>query len=88
MHLVRREIDLNDLLQTAPNDLGCDATAKFFEQVAEAIVAGLTPEQFFPQAVAHLRVCIACQEDLAGLVDAIMTFRDPGPPEPTTTPQS
>lgn len=85
---MRREIDLNDLLRTVPNDLGCDASARFLEQVAEAMVSGVRPERFFPKVVAHLRMCVACREDLEGLVDAIMTFGDPGPPEPTPTPQS
>lgn len=88
MRAVRREIDLSDLLRTAPNDLGCDASARFFEQAAEAIMSGVRPERFFPEAVAHLRMCVACREELEGLVDAIMTFGDPGPPEPTQTPQS
>ena len=85
---MRREIDPNKLLRTAPNDLGCDASARFFEQVAEAMMSGVPPERLFPQVVAHLRLCAACREDLAGLVDAIRTFGDPGPPEPTETPQS
>jgi hypothetical protein len=88
MRAVRRKIDLNELLRTAPNDLGCDASARFFEHVAEAIMSGVPPERLFPQVLAHLRLCAACREDLAGLVDAIRTFGDPGPPGPTPTPQS
>jgi hypothetical protein len=85
---VRREIDLSDLLRTAPNDLGCDSTSRFFEEVAEAVVSGGRPERFFPEVLGHLRACVACREDLAGLVAAIMIFGDPGPPEPTPTPRS
>ena len=74
------DIDLNDLLGDDPNDDGCDASARFFERFAEATVSGFGTDLLFPHTTAHLRSCVACREDLAGLVEAIMGFGDRPPP--------
>ena len=55
------EINLNDLLRAEPNDVGCEASAKYFEQLAEATVSGLRTELLFPNTTAHLRACAACR---------------------------
>ena len=77
---VSGEIDLNDLLRAEPNDAGCDASARYFERLAEAIVSGSRTDLLFPHTTAHLRACVACREDLAGLIAAITSFGDPTPP--------
>ena len=74
------EINLNDLLRAEPNDVGCEASAKYFEQLAEATVSGLRTELLFPNTTAHLRACAACRGDLAGLINAIVSFGNPTPP--------
>jgi hypothetical protein len=73
-------MNLNDLLRAEPNDAGCDASARYFEPLAEATVSGLRTEVLFPHTTAHLRACGACREDLAGLIDAITSFGDATPP--------
>ena len=76
----RRDIDLEKLLRAEPNDQGCDASAKFFAELAEATLLGLSAERLFPDVAAHLRACVACREDLTGVIEAMMIFGDPPPP--------
>ena len=79
-HRARSEIDLDDLLRTEPNDLGCDASAALFDQFADATVFGMSPERLFPEVAAHVRACAACREDVAGLIEAVSVLGDPRPP--------
>ena len=74
------DADLTEVLRVDANDPGCDACARRFEQIAEAMVLGLDAERLFPDVAAHLRACASCSEDLTGLIDAIMAFGDPPPP--------
>jgi hypothetical protein len=74
------ELDIDDLLRAEPNDPGCDASAGFLAQCAQAVVSGASSELLFPDVAAHLRACPACREDIAGLINAIVIVGDPRPP--------
>jgi len=62
---------VHGLLGNARRDLGCDAGFAVMDQYAEALLRGENAEQAFPELAAHLENCIACREDIEGLLAAL-----------------
>jgi hypothetical protein len=62
---------LRKWLGNARRDLGCEGGFAVVDRYAEALLRGENVEQVFPEVVAHLENCIACREDVEGLLAAL-----------------
>lgn len=65
-------------LRTDPDDPGCDAVRELLDVYAEMSVQDLLPALRFPEVARHLGACVACGEDLVGLVAVLA--HGPGDP--------
>ena len=62
---------LRDLLDTDPQDAGCDLTFALIHACAEIVASGADPEDELPGIATHLSHCPPCEEDLRGLLHAM-----------------
>lgn len=62
---------LEAFLRTDPQDVGCERAMDVLHTYVDLVCAGLSPEQRFPEVVAHLRACGPCGEDFEGLLAAV-----------------
>lgn len=45
-------------------DVGCARTREVLDAIAELTLGRFDPARLYPEAVAHLRACAACSEEL------------------------
>ena len=70
----------NRLLGKGSLDPGCEAGMAVVDRYVEAVLRGDDSERLFPGMAAHMAGCIACREDIEGLIEAL---RNIPPDEPT-----
>jgi hypothetical protein len=63
---------LERFLRTDPLDPGCAETRRLMHVYAEALLAGDDPELRYPGIAAHLRDCPPCDDELDGLIAAVL----------------
>lgn len=63
---------LEHFLTTDPRDAGCDETMRLLAAYVEEIMAGNDPERRYPGIAAHLRACSPCDDDMRGLLAALL----------------
>ena len=61
---------LRRLLGSSRPDPGCDAGFRVMDRYVEALVRGDDVARAFPELAAHLESCVACCEDVEGLLAA------------------
>jgi hypothetical protein len=59
---------LRRLLGNTHRDPGCDEGFEVMDQYVEALLRGENVDQTFPEVFAHLENCVACREDVEGLL--------------------
>lgn len=64
---------LHHLLGSGDRDPGCDRAFEVLDQYCEALHRGEDGAARFPDFAAHIRNCVACREDTAGLLAALRT---------------
>ena len=73
--------DLRHRLLGAPRDPGCEAGFEVVDQYIEALLRGEDVAQLYPQVVAHMAGCVACREDVEGMIAAARLEILPDPPK-------
>jgi hypothetical protein len=63
---------LEHFLATDPQDVGCAETMGLLAVYVDVMLAGGDPEHELPGVAAHLRSCSPCDEDMRGLLAAIL----------------
>ena len=61
----------NRLLGRGSLDEGCEAGMLVVDRFVEAVLRGDDCVQMFPGMVAHMAGCVACREDIEGLIAAL-----------------
>jgi hypothetical protein len=62
---------LERFLTTDPADAGCEQTIALLDAYVELIVRGEDPELQYPGLAVHLRTCLPCADDFAGLLATV-----------------
>ena len=63
---------LEHFLAPEPDDAGCAETMRLLAVYVDAMLAGGNPEHHLPGVAAHLRSCPPCDEDMRGLLAAVL----------------
>lgn len=56
------------LLVAVPDDVGCDAVFEALDRYVDAVLRGEEVSAAYAGLLVHLRSCVACREDVEGLV--------------------
>jgi hypothetical protein len=60
---------LEQFLDTDPDDVGCEQAMNVLHIYVDLICAGEEPERQYPGVAAHLKACGPCNEDFVGLLE-------------------
>jgi hypothetical protein len=63
---------LEQFLSTDPQDAGCAETMRLLSVYVDALLAGQDPERRHPGIAAHLQACSPCNDDMRGLIAAVL----------------
>ncbi len=63
--------ELRRFLKTDPLDVGCEEAMRLLHVYVDLVIANADAEERLPGVAAHLRACGPCDEDFAGLLDAV-----------------
>lgn len=63
---------LEQFLTTDPHDAGCTHTMRTLAAYVDILLTGADPEHHHPGITAHLRACAPCNEDMRGLITAVL----------------
>ena len=63
---------LEHFLAPDPRDAGCAETMRLLAVYVDVMLAGGNPEHDLPGVAAHLRSCSPCDEDMRGLLAAVL----------------
>lgn len=64
---------LEQILETAPCDVGCDETMAVLDVYVELLASGVDVVERYPGVVAHLAGCESCSAITFGLLAAVKT---------------
>lgn len=62
---------LRMLAQTQTNEVACDDVYAVLDEYAERKAAGENVEHLMPLVAHHLKMCVACQEELEALLNIL-----------------
>jgi len=72
------DIDLDRLLGSAHDDPGCNEAGELMDAYCELVSRGEPVTTQYDGFLAHMSNCVACREDMEGLLAALGDLRDEG----------
>jgi len=70
------DIDFDRLLGNEQDDPGCDEAGELMDAYCDAVSCGEPVSNQFDEFLNHMRNCVACREDMEGLL-ALLREQDP-----------
>jgi len=70
------DIDLNQLLGSERDDPGCDEAGELMDAYCDVVSRGEPVSSQFDEFLNHMLNCVACREDMEGLL-ALLREQDP-----------